>query len=153
MLQTTRDSIVNERALAGCIIACNNGAKEVFDGCIMAANAPSTLKMLGKEATCDETRTLGDFQYVDRIWIPCEGLKAGVVAADGMLRRNSGILELDNPKHMVPIWPETGARLIVTRFFRSYIQTGCIISGGWWTPLLFTAALSSTKYLFRHVSN
>ncbi|KAK4341660.1 hypothetical protein RND71_040161 [Anisodus tanguticus] len=24
----------------GCTIACNNGAKEVFDGCIMAAHAP-----------------------------------------------------------------------------------------------------------------
>ncbi|XP_049360891.1 uncharacterized protein LOC125825610 [Solanum verrucosum] len=54
-----------------------------------------------------------------------DGLKAGVAAADGMLRRNCCIL--DNPKHMVPTWPETGARLLVTRFLKSFIQTGCII--------------------------
>ncbi|OIT30117.1 hypothetical protein A4A49_14539 [Nicotiana attenuata] len=54
-----------------------------------------------------------------------DGLKVGVAAADGMLRRNSNIL--DKPKHMVPTWPETGARLVVTRFFRSFIKTGCII--------------------------
>ncbi|WMV26060.1 hypothetical protein MTR67_019445 [Solanum verrucosum] len=161
------------------------------------------------------------------------GLKAGVVAADGMLRRNRSILY--NPKHLVPTWPETGAHLLVTRFFKSYIQTGCMIlleggtiftfqgtdrkcslkvsltvhnmqfywkvatqadlgladafihgnfsfvdknegllnlfmifianrdlkasvrtsskKRGWWTPLLFTAALSSAKYFIRHVSN
>ncbi|KAL3359836.1 hypothetical protein AABB24_016369, partial [Solanum stoloniferum] len=50
---------------------------------------------------------------------------AGVAAADGMLRRTCCIL--DNPKHMVPTWPETGARLLVTRFLKSFIQTGCII--------------------------
>ncbi|KAK4721804.1 hypothetical protein R3W88_012037 [Solanum pinnatisectum] len=50
----------------GCTIACNDGAKEVFDGCIMAADAPNTLEMLGKEATSDETRILGAFQYVYR---------------------------------------------------------------------------------------
>ncbi|XP_060179411.1 uncharacterized protein LOC132609450 isoform X2 [Lycium barbarum] len=211
----------------GCTIACNNGAKEVFDGCIMATHAPDTLKMLGKEATYDETRILGAFHYVhsdiflhcDKTFLPrnpetwsacnflritndrgcatywlniiqnlgdsklpylvtldpphtpehtllkwttshpapsvaaskasCElhqiqgkrgiwfcgayqgygfhedGLKAGVTAADGMLRRNCRIL--DNPKHMVPTWPETGARLLVTRFLKSFIQTGCII--------------------------
>ncbi|WMV48067.1 hypothetical protein MTR67_041452 [Solanum verrucosum] len=54
-----------------------------------------------------------------------DGLKAGVAAADGMLKRNCCIL--DNPKHMVPTWPETGARLLVTRFLKSFIQTGCII--------------------------
>ncbi|MCD7469747.1 cfs1-like protein [Datura stramonium] len=330
-----------ERALAGCTIACNDGSKEAYDGCIMAGHAPDTLKMLGKEATYDETRILGAFQYVysdtflhhDKTFLPrdpaawsacnflgtinnrgcvtywlniiqnlgdsklpylitvdpphtpehtllkwrtshpvpsvaaskasCElhqiqgkrgiwfcgayqgygfhenGLKvvlllAGVVAADGMLRRNSSILY--NHKHMVPTWPETGARLIVTRFLKSFIQTGCIIllegggtiftfqgtdrkcslkvslrihsmqfywkvatqadlgladafihgdfsfvdknegllklimifiankdlnesvktsskKRGWWTPVIFTAALSSAKYFIRHVLN
>ncbi|PHU21209.1 hypothetical protein BC332_06316 [Capsicum chinense] len=42
-----------------------------------------------------------------------------------MLRRNCSIL--DNPKQMVPNWPETGARLLVTSFFKNFIQTGCII--------------------------
>ncbi|CAN4091080.1 unnamed protein product [Withania somnifera] len=137
---------------------------------------------------------------------------------------------------MVPTWTETGARLLVTRFLKSFIETGCIIlleeggtiftfqgtdrkcslkvllrihstqfywkvatqadlgladafihgdfsfvdknegllnllmifvanrdmkayvkrsskKRGWWTPLLFTAALSSAKYFIQHVSN
>ncbi|XP_015071952.1 uncharacterized protein LOC107015997 isoform X1 [Solanum pennellii] len=320
----------------GCTIACNDGSIEVYDGCIIAVHAPDTLKMLGKEATYDETKILGAFDYVysdtylhqDKTFLPhapaawsacnflgtinnrgcatywlnviqnlgdselpylvtfdpphtpehtlvkwrtshalpsvaaskasrelhqiqgkrgiwfCGAyqgygfheneLKAGVIAADGMLRRNCSILY--NPKYLVPTWPETGARLLVTRFFRSYIQTGCIILleeggtiftfqgrdrkcslkvsltvrnmqfywkvatqadlgladafihgdfsfvdkndgllnlimifianrelkesvkptskyRGWWTPVLFTAALSSAKYFYRHISN
>ncbi|KAH0686822.1 hypothetical protein KY290_019500 [Solanum tuberosum] len=98
----------------------------------MAADAPSTMKMLGKEATCNETTILGAFEYVDRAYVAClsgqratqslqllhqklhvsyikskgreeygfmEIINAGVVAADGMLRRNFGIL--DNPEHML----------------------------------------------------
>ncbi|KAK4732613.1 hypothetical protein R3W88_025601 [Solanum pinnatisectum] len=211
----------------GCNVACTDGSQEVYDRCIMAAHAPDTLRMLGEEATFDETRILGAFQYVySDIFLHCDktllprnpaawsswnflgtmnsrvcvtywlnilqnlgeterpycvtlnpphtpehtllkwttghpvpsvaaskasselyqiqgkrgiwfcgayqgygfhedGLKAGVVAADGMLRRNCSIL--DNPKHMVPTWPETGARIVVTRFLKSFIQTGCII--------------------------
>ncbi|KAH0695180.1 hypothetical protein KY285_022277 [Solanum tuberosum] len=296
----------------GCSVACNDGATEVYDGCIIAVHAPDSLKMLGKEATYDETRILSAFHYVYsdtylhhdktflsrnpavwsacnffgtinnrgcttywlniiqnlgesklpylvtvdpphtpehtlvKLWLQCEWTKAfvddydifappqaGVVAADGMLRRNRSILY--NPKHLVPTWPETGARLLVTRFFKNYIQTGCMIlleggtiftfrgtdrkcslkvsltvhnmqfywkvatqadlgladafihgdfsfvdknegllnlfmifianrdlkayvrtsskKRGWWTPLLFTAALSSAKYFIRHVSN
>ncbi|MCE3051076.1 cfs1-like protein [Datura stramonium] len=88
-----------ERALSGCTISCNDGVKEVYDGCIIAAHAPDTLKMLGKEATYDETRILGAFQYVYRLWLHEDGLKAGVAAADGMLRRNGSILY--NPKQML----------------------------------------------------
>ncbi|KAK6793641.1 hypothetical protein RDI58_007094 [Solanum bulbocastanum] len=320
----------------GCTIACTDGATEVYDGCIITAHAPDTLKMLGKEATYDETRILGAFQYIysdiflhhDKTFLPrnpeawsacnflgtmndgscvtyslnimqnlgdsnlpylitldpphelehmllkwttghlvpsvaaskasnelhqiqgkrgiwfCgtyqgygfheDGLKVGMVAADGMLRRNYLIRE--NPKHMVPTWTETGARLLITRFLNSFIETGCIIlleeggtiftfqgtdrkcslkvllrihstqfywkvatqadlgladafihgdfsfvdknegllnllmifvanrdmkasvkrsskKRGWWTPLLFTAALSSAKYFIQHVSN
>ncbi|KAK6791901.1 hypothetical protein RDI58_010982 [Solanum bulbocastanum] len=194
----------------GCTISCNDGATEVYDGCIIAVHAPDTLKMLGKEATYDETRILSAFHYVysdtylhhDKMFLPrnlavwsacnffgtinnrgcttywlniiqnlgesklpylvtvdpphtpehtlvkwrtnhlvpsvaaskasrygfnVNGLKvgAGAVAADCMLRRNCSVLY--NPKHLVPTWPETGARLLVTRFFKSYIQTGCII--------------------------
>nr|XP_016466796.1 PREDICTED: uncharacterized protein LOC107789486 [Nicotiana tabacum] len=48
----------------GCTVACTDGSKDVCDGCIMAAHAPDTLRMLGKEAAYDETRILGAFQYV-----------------------------------------------------------------------------------------
>ncbi|XP_051152642.1 uncharacterized protein LOC127266436 isoform X2 [Andrographis paniculata] len=54
-----------------------------------------------------------------------DGLKAGLQAANGILRRNLALR--NNPKHMVPSWLETGARLLVTRFLKSFIATGCII--------------------------
>jgi len=58
---------VNESALAaGCTIDCIDGATDVYDGCIIAVRAPDSLRMLGKEATFDETRILGAFQYVYR---------------------------------------------------------------------------------------
>ncbi|PHT84428.1 hypothetical protein T459_12871 [Capsicum annuum] len=156
--------------------------------------------------------------------------QAGAIAAQGLLKRTYSVL--NNPKHMVPTWPETEACLLVTRFLKSFIATGCIIlleEGGtmftfegtekkcslkvylrvhspqfhwkvetqgdlgladafirgdfssvdknngllnlfmifvnnrdlkasvtkssWWIPLLFTAAVLSTKYFIRHVSN
>ncbi|PHU00149.1 putative bifunctional TENA-E protein [Capsicum chinense] len=52
-------------------------------------------------------------------------LQAGVIAAQGLLKRTYSVL--NNPKHMVPTWPETEARLLVTRFLKSFIATGCII--------------------------
>ncbi|KAK4721802.1 hypothetical protein R3W88_012035 [Solanum pinnatisectum] len=112
----------------GCSIACNDGATEVYDGCTIAVHAPDTLKMLGKESpqllhqklhiSYIKSKGREEYGFVEHI-------KAGLVAADGMLRRNCSVLY--NPKHLVPTWPETGARLLVTRFFKSYIQTGLII--------------------------
>nr|GLL41197.1 Mycolic acid cyclopropane synthase [Ipomoea trifida] len=40
------------------IISGKNMCQETYDGCIMAAHAPDTLKMLGKQATFDELRIL-----------------------------------------------------------------------------------------------
>ncbi|CAH9137357.1 unnamed protein product [Cuscuta epithymum] len=202
-------------------------SQETYDGCIIAAHAPDTLKMLGEKATFDETRILGAFQYVysdiylhrDKSFMPrnqaawsawnflgtenervcltywlnilqnlgeteqpylvtlnppqtpedcllkwttghpvpsvsaskasselqdiqgkrniwfCgayqgygfheDGLKAGMVAAHGILRKNCS--PLNNPRQMVPSWSETGARFLVTNFLRSFIATGCII--------------------------
>ncbi|KAI3469806.1 hypothetical protein Pfo_026469 [Paulownia fortunei] len=48
----------------GCAITCMDGTEEVYDGCIIATHAPDALKMLGKQATYDELRILGAFQYV-----------------------------------------------------------------------------------------
>ncbi|KAK4427844.1 putative fatty acid methyltransferase [Sesamum alatum] len=47
----------------GCAIISKDGTKEVYDGCIIAVHAPDALKMLGKQATYDESRILGAFQY------------------------------------------------------------------------------------------
>ncbi|XP_022871351.1 uncharacterized protein LOC111390533 isoform X1 [Olea europaea var. sylvestris] len=211
----------------GCVISCADGSEERCDECIIAAHAPDALKLLGKQATHDELRILGAFQYaysdiflhhdtnlmpqnpaawsawnflgtIDnkvcvtywlnilqnisvtgqpflvtlnpphkpehtllkwstghpipsvaaskashelnliqgkrRLWFSGayqgygfheDGLKAGILAANGMLRKNSTIL--NNPKHMVPSWLETGARLLVTRFLQSFIAIGCLI--------------------------
>ncbi|XAR48941.1 Cyclopropane-fatty-acyl-phospholipid synthase [Bertholletia excelsa] len=49
----------------GCVITCEDGSQEAYDGCIIAAHAPDALGMLGKQATYDETSVLGAFQYVN----------------------------------------------------------------------------------------
>ncbi|CAL5416513.1 unnamed protein product [Camellia sinensis] len=211
----------------GCLVTCEDGSQETYNGCIMAIHAPDALKMLGKQATYDEMRILGAFQFVysdvflhrDKNLMPknpaawsawnflgtmdnkvcvtywlnvlqnlgetglpylvtlnpshtpkhtllkwstghpfpsvaaskasfeldhiqgkrgiwfCgayqgygfheDGLKAGLVAAHGMLGKSCAVL--NNPKHMVPSLIETGARFFVTRFLGQYISTGCLI--------------------------
>ncbi|GFQ06506.1 probable fatty acid methyltransferase [Phtheirospermum japonicum] len=47
----------------GCSISCKDGSEDTYDQCIIAAHAPDALKMLGKQATSDEIRILGAFQY------------------------------------------------------------------------------------------
>ncbi|KAG8370321.1 hypothetical protein BUALT_Bualt14G0104700 [Buddleja alternifolia] len=54
-----------------------------------------------------------------------DGLKAGIAAANGFLGKRYTVQT--NPKHMVPSWLETGARLLVIRFFKRFIATGCLI--------------------------
>ncbi|RYQ92080.1 hypothetical protein Ahy_B09g098214 [Arachis hypogaea] len=46
-----------------CLVHCKNGSKEMYDCCIIATHAPGTLRLLGEEATYDERRILGAFQY------------------------------------------------------------------------------------------
>uniref|UniRef100_A0A5B6YSM5 Amine oxidase domain-containing protein n=1 Tax=Davidia involucrata TaxID=16924 RepID=A0A5B6YSM5_DAVIN len=211
----------------GCVIICKDGSQEMYNRCIMAVHAPDALKILGKQATFDEIRVLGAFQYVysdiflhrdknlmpqnpaawsawnylgtmyDKVcltyWLNIlqnigetrlpylvtlnpphtpehtllkwstghpvpsvaaskasleldhiqgrrgiwfcgayqgygfheDGLKAGMVAAHGMLRKSCAVL--NNPKHMVPSLMETGARHFVTRFLGHFVSTGCLI--------------------------
>ncbi|KAL0456953.1 UNVERIFIED_CONTAM: putative fatty acid methyltransferase [Sesamum latifolium] len=47
----------------GCAVISKDGLEEIYDGCIIAVHAPDALKMLRKEATYDESRILGAFQY------------------------------------------------------------------------------------------
>ncbi|KAL9140303.1 hypothetical protein ABFS82_14G027600 [Erythranthe guttata] len=54
-----------------------------------------------------------------------DGVKAGIVAANGLLGKSCTLRY--NPKHMVPSWLETGARLLVTRFLQSLISIGTLI--------------------------
>ncbi|KAK6929721.1 hypothetical protein RJ641_003815, partial [Dillenia turbinata] len=54
-----------------------------------------------------------------------DGLKAGMIAAHDILKNNCAFL--NNPKPMVASLSESAARLLVTRFLRNYISTGCLI--------------------------
>ncbi|MCE3051074.1 hypothetical protein HAX54_048866 [Datura stramonium] len=100
-------------------------------------------------------------------------LLAGVVAADGMLRRNSSILY--NHKHMVATQADLGLadafihgdfsfvdknegllKLIMIFIANKDLNESVKTSSkkrGWWTPVIFTAALSSAKYFIWHVLN
>ncbi|KAF8401963.1 hypothetical protein HHK36_012914 [Tetracentron sinense] len=48
----------------GCSVLGIDGSQETYDGCIMAVHAPDALSILGKQATYEEMRVLGAFQYV-----------------------------------------------------------------------------------------
>ncbi|XP_022722300.1 uncharacterized protein LOC111279604 isoform X3 [Durio zibethinus] len=213
--------------ITGCTVLCGDDTQESYEGCIMAVHAPDALRLLGNQATYDESRVLGAFQYVysdiflhrDKNLMPqnpaawsawnflestdkkvcltywlnvlqnlgetglpflvtlnpdytpkhtllkwrtghsvpsvaatraslelyniqgkrgiwfCgayqgygfheDGLKAGMIAANGVLGKGCSVLS--NPKHMVPSLVETGARLFVTRFLSHFISTGCVI--------------------------
>ncbi|GKB74566.1 cyclopropane-fatty-acyl-phospholipid synthase [Tanacetum coccineum] len=52
-------------------------------------------------------------------------LKAGMVAANGMLNKSSKIL--NHPKQMVPSLMEASARLFLVRFLQDHIATGTLI--------------------------
>ncbi|KAL5834580.1 hypothetical protein ACOSQ4_014077 [Xanthoceras sorbifolium] len=49
----------------GCTVVSKDGSQEMYSGCIMAVHAPDVLKMLGSQATFDEKRVLGAFQYAN----------------------------------------------------------------------------------------
>ncbi|KAH1191716.1 Tuberculostearic acid methyltransferase UfaA1 [Glycine max] len=55
--------LVSTTSEKGCVVYCNDGSQEMYDGCIMAVHAPDALRLLGDEATYDERRILGAFQY------------------------------------------------------------------------------------------
>lgn len=57
---------------AGCTLSCSDGSNEVYDKCIIAVHAPDAIRILGKEATYDETTILGAFQYVYRFGFLCQ---------------------------------------------------------------------------------
>ncbi|KAB1219321.1 Cyclopropane-fatty-acyl-phospholipid synthase [Morella rubra] len=48
----------------GCTVICGDGSEETYNGCILAVHAPDALNILGDQATFDEMRILGAFQYV-----------------------------------------------------------------------------------------
>lgn len=52
--------------LSGCNVSYGDDSQEMFDACIIATHAPDTLRILGSQATSEEVRVLGAFQYAYR---------------------------------------------------------------------------------------
>ncbi|GMI64165.1 hypothetical protein like AT3G23530 [Hibiscus trionum] len=50
----------------GCTVLCGDDSQELYQGCIMAVRAPDALRLLGNQATYDESTVLGAFQYIYR---------------------------------------------------------------------------------------
>ncbi|KAL5542334.1 hypothetical protein UlMin_010044 [Ulmus minor] len=48
----------------GCVVLARDGSKDAYNGCILAVHAPDAVRILGDQATSDEIRVLGAFQYV-----------------------------------------------------------------------------------------
>ena len=51
---------------AGLKVTMFDGSEEMYDRVIFGVHAPDALKLLGAEATHEELRILGAFQYVYR---------------------------------------------------------------------------------------
>ncbi|KAK1419909.1 hypothetical protein QVD17_29345 [Tagetes erecta] len=47
-----------------CLIICEDGSQETYNGCIIATHAEDALKMIGEQASYEEKRILGAFNYV-----------------------------------------------------------------------------------------
>ncbi|XVF28549.1 hypothetical protein REPUB_Repub15cG0039300 [Reevesia pubescens] len=54
------------RFVTGCTVLCGDDSQELYEACIMAVHAPDALRLLGNQATYNESRLLGAFQYVYR---------------------------------------------------------------------------------------
>ncbi|XVF66427.1 hypothetical protein PTKIN_Ptkin10aG0034700 [Pterospermum kingtungense] len=65
----------------GSTMVCGDGFQETYNGCIMAVDAPSALGLLGNQATFEEMRVLGAFQYA---------------YSDIFLHRDSNLMPKDN---------------------------------------------------------
>ncbi|KAK9060114.1 hypothetical protein SSX86_020818 [Deinandra increscens subsp. villosa] len=49
---------------AGCLVICEDGSQERYNGCIIATHASDALRMIGEQASYEEKRILGAFNYI-----------------------------------------------------------------------------------------
>ncbi|KAH6816166.1 Cyclopropane-fatty-acyl-phospholipid synthase [Perilla frutescens var. frutescens] len=93
----------------GCVITSKDGLEETYDRCIIAANAPDALKILGKHATHDELRILGAFQYAHSETFLHHGdnLMPKIRAAWG----SSNFLGTTNGKACITYWLNNGENI------------------------------------------
>ncbi|GAY46666.1 hypothetical protein CUMW_098820 [Citrus unshiu] len=54
----------SRNGLSSCTVVCGDGSREFYNSCVMALHAPDALKILGNQATFDETRTGGAFHDI-----------------------------------------------------------------------------------------
>ncbi|XP_072993259.1 uncharacterized protein [Typha latifolia] len=48
----------------GCCVQAIDNSEETYDGCIISVHAPDAIKVLGSQATYEELKILGAFQYI-----------------------------------------------------------------------------------------
>lgn len=57
--------------MTGCRVLTIDHSDEIYDSCVICIHAPDAIKILGTQATYDEIRILGAFQFVNRyFWSP-----------------------------------------------------------------------------------
>ncbi|XP_020573407.1 uncharacterized protein LOC110019885 [Phalaenopsis equestris] len=57
----------------GCSVITRSGLEELYDECIITVHAPDALKILGKQATYEESRILGAFRYIySDVYLHCD---------------------------------------------------------------------------------
>ncbi|KAL1548359.1 cyclopropane-fatty-acyl-phospholipid synthase [Salvia divinorum] len=88
---------------------------------LLTLNPPQT----PKKTLCKWKEGTLVLRSISRYGFPEDGVKAGILAANGLIRKHYTIPQ--NPTRMVPSFFESGARILVTRFFQRFIATGCLI--------------------------
>ncbi|KAK9060122.1 hypothetical protein SSX86_020826 [Deinandra increscens subsp. villosa] len=58
----------------GCLVICEDGSQERYNGCIIATHASDALRMIGEQASYEEKRILGAFNYFYRQFIFTYGI-------------------------------------------------------------------------------
>ncbi|KAH7522037.1 hypothetical protein FEM48_Zijuj07G0095400 [Ziziphus jujuba var. spinosa] len=150
---------------AGCTVLSGDGSEEVYSRCILAVHAPDAMGILADQATSDELRVLGAFQYLysDIFLHRDENLMPQNQAAWSAFN----FIGSKDHKVCLTYWLNALQEL---EFCSSFLFFVCFqhtarrdakrsVSKsikkslrGWWTPLLFTASISSAIYFFQHVS-
>ncbi|GAY45450.1 hypothetical protein CUMW_089570 [Citrus unshiu] len=158
----------------GCTVVSSDGSQENYSCCVMAVHAPDALRILGNQATLDETRILGAFRYVYSL------LEEGgtIFTFEGTLRNSplKTVLRIHNPQFYWKVMTEADLGLAdsyingdfsfvdkdegLLNLFLIVIANKDLNSStsklkqkrGWWSPMFFTASIASAKCFFRHIS-
>ncbi|GKV19106.1 hypothetical protein SLEP1_g29403 [Rubroshorea leprosula] len=157
----------------GCTLLCGDGSQEMFTGCIMAIHAPDALRLLGNEATYNESRILGAFQYVYSLFE--EGGTIFTFEGNNTKCSLKTVMKVHNPQFYWKVMTQADLGLadayingdfsfvdnnegllnlimilIASRDWNSSISK-LSKKRGWWTPMFFAAGLTSANFFFKHL--